>query len=488
MKKIFTLFATLGCMYSAQAQYTLAKHDVMTIAGQGSFPHHFTGFKGNAYFFTTYVPGYMWTLSGSTLALIPGGLSIGDGVSMVEMGGKAYLSGFDGPTGCELYEWDGVNNPVMLADMVPTSQWTCPRNLVPLNGRLYFSNIAPGTGNVCSYNPVTKAVQIESGNLSGSGFNIFEMVAFRGKLVFCGGDYSAGANDELYEFDPQTKKITLIADIYPGNTKGSRPSSFIAYNDKLYFEATDPNFGRELWSYDGLAAPVRVTDIGVGTASAFKNIAYKKFAVYKGELYFGSQGALYKYDAKANSTTKVEHLAAFYDPGNMTVYGSRLFFTSDFHGDKENTVRVYDGNGVSAPLSQMAQPTLVDVSELAVIGGRLYMSASDKANPDKEPWVFTDPVALGVGEATLSTDRATVYPNPTTSEAIISFTLKQSTMLNVELTDMQGRVVYTTEPQQYNVGNQQIKMPVQELATGIYIYTVMNEAGEILAKGQLVKK
>jgi ELWxxDGT repeat protein len=42
-------------------------------------------------------------------------------------------------------------------------------------------------------------------------------------------------------------------DIYPG-TKGSQPDEYTSFNGNVYFSASDPNYGRELWKTDGTAA------------------------------------------------------------------------------------------------------------------------------------------------------------------------------------------------------------------------------------------
>src|SRR5262249_30836050 len=51
---------------------------------------------------------------------------------------------------------------------------------------------------------------------------------------------------ELWQSDGTDIGTVMVQDIYPGSA-GSNPSSLTAMNNKLYFAATDPVHGRELW-------------------------------------------------------------------------------------------------------------------------------------------------------------------------------------------------------------------------------------------------
>jgi ELWxxDGT repeat protein len=59
-----------------------------------------------------------------------------------------------------------------------------------------------------------------------------------------------------------------VADIYPGHG-GSDIQNLTALGSKVFFSATSPNYGNELWSSDGTAAGTRmVADINPGAASS----------------------------------------------------------------------------------------------------------------------------------------------------------------------------------------------------------------------------
>jgi hypothetical protein len=114
---------------------------------------------------------------------------------------------------------------------------------------------------------------------------------------------------------------------------------------------------------------------------------------------------------------------------------------------------------------------------------------SNSSNPlgEGEVYVVTDTSKTNdVGDVS-NANGITVYPNPVSTELRISVTLTQKQTLAVSLTDMQGRVVFEAQTQHYNAGRQEIKIPVQQLAAGSYIYSVVNSEGEIVCRGKLIK-
>ena len=118
-----------------------------------------------------------------------------------------------------------------------------------------------------------------------------------GRLYFVGENAVAGA--ELWSSDG-TQVGTRLHDLVPGIV-GSEPRELTAVAGELYFSATGPGFGREIWMFDpetGRAA--RVGDIADGTLSSVP----EELTAVGSTLYFSADDGihgreLWKLDAEA---------------------------------------------------------------------------------------------------------------------------------------------------------------------------------------------
>ncbi len=75
-----------------------------------------------------------------------------------------------------------------------------------------------------------------------------DLVDVQGTLYFIAGreDNGVWIGEELYRIDPITDQVELLGDIYSGGGS-SNPASLTLSNGRLYFAATDITHGRELW-------------------------------------------------------------------------------------------------------------------------------------------------------------------------------------------------------------------------------------------------
>ncbi|MEZ5017013.1 MAG: T9SS type A sorting domain-containing protein [Flavipsychrobacter sp.] len=93
-----------------------------------------------------------------------------------------------------------------------------------------------------------------------------------------------------------------------------------------------------------------------------------------------------------------------------------------------------------------------------------------------------------IPRATLNKLTTTLYPNPTTGDAMLGLSLDKTQRIAIALTDATGRVVYQKEARQYNSGQHNITLPTSSLATGVYLYYITNSNGNVQSKGRLVKE
>jgi len=79
-----------------------------------------------------------------------------------------------------------------------------------------------------------------------------------------------------------------------------------------------------------------------------------------------------------------------------------------------------------------------------------------------------------------------VYPNPAQSVATISFTLDDSYLVHIDVTDVMGRMVNTIDETRLDAGEYQFELPAN-LANGLYNVRVFID-GNSVSKKVLINK
>src|SRR5262245_50289277 len=155
---------------------------------------------------------------------------------IVEMGSAAYFAGGYGLGDYELWKSDGTTaGTVLLKDINPGVGGSSPKNLININGTLWFAA-------------------------------------------------TSGSGDELWKSDGTAAGTVLVKEI-EDSIVGSSPAYFTEVNGTVFFTAFDFDAGTELWKTDGTAAgTVRVKDIVPG----FFSPAISDLVNFNGTLYFSA--------------------------------------------------------------------------------------------------------------------------------------------------------------------------------------------------------
>ena len=317
----------------------------------------------------------------------------------VVFNGALYFEATDGTNGKELWTFDGVNPPSMVADIHP-SDTSRPRAMTIFDGALYFA-ADDGTNwkELWKYDGTT-ATMVADINPIGSALNpnsetLRELIVYGGALYFAADDGSS-TGEELWKYDG-VNAPTMIADI---NASGdSNPSGFTVLDGNLYFEAYDPAKSWELWKYDGVNAPTMVTDINPSGGSDIVDLE-----TFNGALYFGADDGtnvgLWKFDPTDTTDsvhgTAVEIVRLVEDNGdepganNLTIFNNALYFAGD---DGTNGTELWRYDGVNAPsIVKDLNPGSSDGLEYQHFGaprvydGALYFAGNDGTG--EELWKY----------------------------------------------------------------------------------------------------
>lgn len=121
------------------------------------------------------------------------------------------------------------------------------------------------------------------------------------------------------------------------NEQGSFPGDFVVFGDKLFFEATTLEYGREIWVSTGIKDHLSLLrDINPGNKSSLDHNLSNVSVILDGTFYFiakdgTSNGELWKSDGTAEGTEKITDFLN-YKVANLTLAGDQIFFIKPANG------------------------------------------------------------------------------------------------------------------------------------------------------------
>lgn len=243
-------------------------------------------------------PGSLPSAQADRLVPTAGPVFWSNGKEMVSFGGYAYFTADDGVHGKELWRTDGTPAGTTLvydAKAGLAIDHGNPDQLTVVGNRLYFRANVHGTNQRIFFTtadgtvtPVTIGAAPATGfimgavnnkllfsHYSGTGYPVhavgptgssallisvntlgvdpYQPPATMGGWMYFSGHQadSSGVGAELYRTNGSL--VQLVKNIHP-TTTGSAPRQFVATSNRVFFNADDGQYGRELWSTDGTAA------------------------------------------------------------------------------------------------------------------------------------------------------------------------------------------------------------------------------------------
>lgn len=94
--------------------------------------------------------------------------------------------------------------------------------------------------------------------------------------------------------------------------------------------------------------------------------------------------------------------------------------------------------------------------------------------------------SLGINKNTSNVSIGNIYPNPTSGVASISYSIENSTVLNVNIVDITGKKVYESVEGQKSSGKHTLVINTEVLNIGVYYVTLSSSEGVVTKK--LIKK
>jgi ELWxxDGT repeat protein len=180
----------------------------------------------------------------------------------------------------------------------------------------------------------------------------------------------------------------LVKDLNPLlESPDSNPNDFFDLNGTVFFTATTPEAGKELWKTDGTAAgTVLVKDIDPGQSSSFSENGSPYFTNVGGKLFFSAADYVHGYelwesDGTTAGTFQVKDIFSGYSssaPRNLTTLNGVLYFTAN-DGVVGDELWKSNGTAAGTVLVKDINPGPGDsgISDLTVVNGNLYFQADD---------------------------------------------------------------------------------------------------------------
>ena len=210
-----------------------------------------------------------------------------------------------------------------------------------------------------AYTSVQLVKDINSGQLTAS-FSTPQYLVEMGGVVYFSATHPAYGT-ELWKSDGTAAGTVMVKDIYPGS-RSSSPAYLTNVNGTLFFVAYDPDHGAGLWKSDGTAAgTVMVKDITLGATAT--NIF--TFTEAGGKVFFldgvanSNYYGLWLTDGSASGTMFVQNfdtrgLGSYYQPEGFISLGNKILFNAV---DKDHGSELWALSLDPAPFTTITAPT-----------------------------------------------------------------------------------------------------------------------------------
>lgn len=378
--------------------------------------------------------------------------------SMFISGDTLFFVADDGTHGPELWKTDGTAvGTSLVKDIYPGSLGSNPRNYYALdaNGLVVFNAYEIVHGReLWVTNGLRSGTQMIADIYPGqpSSWPTFADEGWDTAVLFGAAYDNSGV--KLWKTDGTSSGTTLVKDIYLANWAGSYPLFYGMVNNNMLFYAYDDTHGFELWRSNGTTdGTVLVKDINPGVDDSFPPYALENL-VMDGKLYFQATEPthgqeLWASDGTEAGTTLVKDI----NPGSASSFPllraaiqRQLFMFAD-DGVHGRELWVSDGTAVGTTLVKDINPNgsaiLQGWTENATAFDIFFFSASDgQGLPDnnRDLWASTGTATTTIKIMDHNVDRLTgslsPYPAPISLETILYYGLNNTDLWSLTRSDI----------------------------------------------------
>ncbi|TDU66625.1 ELWxxDGT repeat protein [Prosthecobacter fusiformis] len=389
------------------------------VGNASSFPTGMTKFGDNVFFSATDGTSgqELWKTNGTTTERVKDirtGVN-GSSPDSFTPAGETLFFIANVPTGAgtnnrEVWRTDGTsegtevvtnNDGIEISSLpAPADQSSRPQHLTSIDGVLYFSAWNKDTGaepwKVQSNGPATMIAEIGTGT-TGSDPNQF--VKCRDSIYFVAT--GSGNTRRLRSIANPTVPIVTANALTTDNTGPSSPQYLTVYgtgaNQQMYFAATHPFRGNDLWKSNGTNLGTQCIDIVTASGSSFP----RDLTVANNVLYFSAENSgtgreLWRSNGNRADTKIVKEIApgiTSSSPENLTEVGGLLFFTATTAATGRE-LWVSNGSATGTFMLKEIGPGTADanIQGMKNVDGLLIFSA-DNGKDGREAWYSDGTVA-----------------------------------------------------------------------------------------------
>jgi ELWxxDGT repeat protein len=512
MKTILSLLIFCICSIATQAQiYTSEMIQNLNLNG-GSNPRWLTVWDTTLYFMANDGTNgqKVFSMTPSTLPYLNpqliGSAVFGDGTvstnqKMPILNNKIYMPILAPQIGRELYSYNGGGMPSIMADLNPGNGSSNPSHYLTYNNKLYFQANTPNLGSeLWVHDPIANTTQNLTDINPGIGHSTIAFTTlFNNKLYFAassGNDTLATSTGmELYCFDPSTNVTNIVADINPGYLP-SNPTALMVHNGKLYFVASEPVYGKELYSYDG-SVITRLTDINPGPAQGVYTSDHSFPTYFNGSIYFAANDAnnlinLGRYDLTTNTASIIYSSGNSYS-GNVRyfyVYDTQLFFTNQH---PQTGYEIWATDGLTSPyLVADINPGLASSLPKFYIAynNSLYFNATNDTSTAEELFRLYRKDVVVEPNSTSTLDRriaCSISPNPIQSSFDLTVNLVSAAAYSFQIIDESGKIFLQEKDILFQQGSSKKSIRIHHMHKGNYFLLLFNANGEQVYTEKITK-
>jgi ELWxxDGT repeat protein len=295
-KKCFllpVLFHLFVCGVSAQQAFKLGEIN-KTPVPFGSSPENFTVFDGKLVFSadTREYGRELWMYDGSNPAVLLADINKGkedsDPEDMCVADGKLYFSAKDKAHGEELWCYDG-EKVYLVVDLIEGTKSSRPSDISPYKKGFAFMAIKSDGADALFYfqegEPLKNLMNYPISSSKFAGDNKSGKLLVQHDFITSDINFTDLGRELAIIIDTSGQYLNF--DIVKEAKKGSSPTCFTTFKDKVYVALTSPKYGRELFRVDSINAGL-LYDSNPGVASGNP----KNIRVLNDSLWFEAKDSL----------------------------------------------------------------------------------------------------------------------------------------------------------------------------------------------------